>query len=457
MARSDEEAKTGSETAAERGGLTPTEGTNGGSDPQSGGKATSARSAGAAAKDGGAQATDAVAMLKEDHRKVEALFAEFESADDQRKEQIIGEACQELIIHSLLEERVFYPAARQPSTDDQLDEAQVEHDAAKVLIVELQGGAGRDEFREAKFKVLAEEIRSHIREEEAPDGVLAKAQKGGVNTRELAERLAALKQQLQARAQSGRLPEPEPTTFRSFGEPMRQERKMPRERDEYGRFTSDDDDRGYRSRGRDYDDDRDYRSRGRYYRDYDDNRSRGAQRGGEIRSERARSGSNDRRGYAEDVGQGGWFGDREGHSAASRRGWDNPDHGPSGWFGDREEHSRASQRGWDDPDHRPSGWFGDREGHSEASRRGWDNPDHGRSGWYGDPEGHSEASRRGWEERGGGRGSGRYEERSYARGRYDRDDDDDGRSSRGRGGHGGWSGDPEGHAEAARRGWQNRR
>jgi hypothetical protein len=49
------------------------------------------------------------------------------------------------------------------------------------------------------------------------------------------------------------------------------------------------------------------------------------------------------------------------------------------------------------------GWFGDPEGHSEASRRGWDDPDHGRSGWYGDPEGHSEASRRGWDERGGSR------------------------------------------------------
>jgi hypothetical protein len=55
----------------------------------------------------------------------------------------------------------------------------------------------------------------------------------------------------------------------------------------------------------------------------------------------------------------------------------------------------------------------------------------------GDPEGHSEASRRGWEEREGSRSRSRY------------DDDDDRRGNRG---HGGWYGDPEGHSQAARRG-----
>ena len=82
-------------------------------------------------------------------------------------------------------------------------------------------------------------------------------------------------------------------------------------------------------------------------------------------------------------------------------------------------------------------------------------------GWFGDSRGHSEAARRGWEERedrmsGGGRGG---------NGSRGRDDDDDrgsrGASSRGgnRGnqGHGGWFGDSAGHAEAARRGWEDRR
>ena len=208
------------------------------------------------------------------------------------------------------------------------------------------------------------------------------------------------------------------------------------ERDEYGRFMSE----GRGSRGRDDDDERYGRRSMSRSRDDDEY----------FRSSESRG-----------RGRGGWFGDSEGHSEASRRGWDNPRHGESGWYGDPEGHSQASRRGWDNPRHGESGWFGDSEGHSEASRRGWDNPRHGESGWYGDPEGHSEASHRGWE---GRSSASRYrdDERDYrsSRGgngnRSRHDDDDDRRSSRGRG-HGGWSGDSEGHSEAARRGWDHRR
>jgi hypothetical protein len=162
---------------------------------------------------------------------------------------------------------------------------------------------------------------------------------------------------------------------------------MSMSRDERGRFREDDD----------YDyEDRGYRRRGSRFSRYDEDDGRGH-------------------------GRGGWFGDSEGHSEASRRGWERGDHGDSGWYGDPEGHSEASRRGWDNPRHRPSGWFGDSEGHSEAARRGWDNPRHRPSGWFGDPEGHSEASRRGWEE--GHRGRSRYSSR------YD-DDDDDGYRSR---------------------------
>ena len=150
----------------------------------------------------------------------------------------------------------------------------------------------------------------------------------------------------------------------------------------------------------------------------------------------------------------------------SRRGGSSEGRGTGGWFGDSEGHSEASRRGWESGSHGESGWYGDSEGHSQASRRGWDNPRHGESGWYGDSEGHSEASRRGWEGREGGR-SPRYEERSQrydemqsrSRSRYDDDRDyrrsDDYERGNGGRGHGGWSGDPEGHSEASRRGWQN--
>ena len=186
------------------------------------------------------------------------------------------------------------------------------------------------------------------------------------------------------------------------------------ERDEHGRFMSEG---GSRSRGR-YDDEDERYSR----------RSMGRDRDDEGRF--TRSGSSEGRGH------GGWFGDSEGHSEASRRGWQNPSHGESGWYGDSEGHSQASRRGWDNPRHGESGWYGDSEGHSEASRKGWE---HGHEGNY-----RSRSSSRYDDD------EGRYESRRSAR--YPDDDRD-----YGRGGHSGWSGDPEGHSEAARRGWQNRR
>jgi hemerythrin superfamily protein len=413
--------------------------------------------------------TDAIAMLKEDHRKVEELFSQFENADDDRKEQIIEEVCRSLIIHTLLEERVFYPAARQPATEDELYEAQVEHDAAKVLILELLEADSADQYRDAKFKVLAEEIKHHVREEEAPDGVLAKAQRAGVNTRELAERLTGLKSQLQQKAESGKLPDPQPASFR-YGEQSNQETRMPTERDQYGRLASDDDNRG-RSRGRDYDDDRNYRSRGSQDRERD---SQGRFMSDDDDPDRGRG-----RSYAAGNGgrgrdHGGWFGDPEGHSEASRRGWDERESGSRGRYSrDDDDDRRYRSRGRDDEDDRSYRSRGSSDRERDSQGRFMSDDDRGRSrnygsgnggrgrdhgGWFGDSEGHSEAARRGWEEREGGSRGRSYrddeDDRRYrSRGR---DDDDDRRSSGGRG-HGGWSGDPEGHAEAARRGWENRR
>jgi hypothetical protein len=353
------------------------------------------------------------------------------------------------------------------------------------LIVELMEGDPADRYWEAKFKVLAEQIRQHIKEEEAPDGLFSKAQKAGINTRELGQRLADLKQQLQQKAEAGRLPEPRPASFQYFGDGSREEESMPsyRERDDEGRFASSE--RGYRSRSRDDDDDRGrsrYASnernrddRGRFTDDDDRGRSHYASNE-RNRDERGRFTDDDDRGYrsrggeSRGRGEGGWFGDPEGHSEASRRGWEER--------GRSEGRSYARGRDYDDDDRGyrsrdQGGWFGDSEGHSEASRRGWEerrgesgsysrdrnydeddryrsrgsSRDRGQGGWFGDPEGHSEASHRGWEERGGG------ESRSYARSRHDDDDDRGGRSRS----HGGWSGDPEGHSEASRRGWEHRR
>ena len=176
----------------------------------------------------GAGATSAVEALKADHRKVEGLFERFTTAKDSEKIQVIEQICEELIVHSTIEEEIFYPACRQAAGAKLLDEAQVEHDCAKVLIVQLLDSRG-DAFRDAKVKVLAEEIRAHIREEEAPGGLMAKAQNAGVDTPQLAARLARRKQDLLARLAEHAAPVQMPTFGRFFNPARRQAPSTPRE------------------------------------------------------------------------------------------------------------------------------------------------------------------------------------------------------------------------------------
>jgi len=428
----------------------------------------------AAASNDAAAGTDPIALITADHRQVEQLFGAFEKATNAgQRSHLAEEICKALVVHALIEEEIFYPACQDRMEQRLLNEAQVEHDGAKALIREVQSGSPEDQYFDAKVKVLSEEIKHHVREEEKPtDGILAKAKAAGIATPELGRRLAARKQQLMQAAEAGTLGPPETRSFRartnagmrSVSKENEMARSSTMERDSRGRFVGDDDDRDDRrspSRSR-YDDDRrpmpprdeegrfmsrddddDYRRSSRSHYDDDDGYRRSSSARyddddrrrsmparddeGRFTSSRSRSYDDDRRGDRGngDRGHGGWFGDSRGHSEAARRGWDNPDHRPSGWYGDSEGHSEAARRGWDER--------GETRTHSryeDDDRRG----ERGHGGWYGDPRGHSEASRRGWEERGEARSGSRYEE------------DDR------RGGHGGWYGDPEGHSRAARRG-----
>ncbi|MGX7927738.1 hemerythrin domain-containing protein [Tsuneonella sp. HG094] len=152
--------------------------------------------------------TDAIALLKADHRKVEELFAKFESASGKDRKQAIAEQiCTELKIHSMIEEELFYPALRGKIEDDLLDEAYVEHDGAKVLINDISAGGPDEEFYDAKVKVLSEEIEHHVEEEEKPsEGMFAQARRADVDLVELRDQMSARKEQLMAQAKGEGLP-----------------------------------------------------------------------------------------------------------------------------------------------------------------------------------------------------------------------------------------------------------
>jgi len=107
-------------------------------------------------------------MLEQDHSKVKTLFEEFEAAKDSRtKQRIMNKTLVELEVHAKLEESLIYPAIRKKIDADKImDEALEEHHVAHTLINELKRGAGKNGRHDAKFKVLGESIKHHIKEEE---------------------------------------------------------------------------------------------------------------------------------------------------------------------------------------------------------------------------------------------------------------------------------------------------
>ena len=162
------------------------------------------------------ESRDAIAMLREDHRKVEKLFQEFEEAKgDGRKEKLAHEISLELSVHAAIEEEIFYPACEGKVDEDLLKESYVEHDAAKLLIAEIENGKGEsDEFFDSKVKVLQEQIEHHVEEEEKPrTGVFAQARDADLDLKGLGERLAARKEELTAEYKAAGVPKPELSTM----------------------------------------------------------------------------------------------------------------------------------------------------------------------------------------------------------------------------------------------------
>ena len=158
---------------------------------------------------------DAIALLKEGHRKVEDLFEQFEKARGEgRNEKLARQICLELTVHTAIEEEIFYPACQGTVDEDLLKESFVEHDAAKLLIAEIEANEGADdEFFDSKVKVLSEEIEHHVEEEEKPGGVFSQARKGKMDLDALGEQLAARKRELTESYRAGGVPQPELTTM----------------------------------------------------------------------------------------------------------------------------------------------------------------------------------------------------------------------------------------------------
>ena len=140
----------------------------------------------------------ALEMLKEDHDKVKKAFKEFEKLDREDSEtvqQLVQTVCEELKVHTTLEEEIVYPALREALEDEDLmNEAQVEHETAKMLIEQLENMGPDDPNYHATFTVLGEYVKHHVKEEE--DEMFPQARKTDLDFEDLATRMRERKQEL---------------------------------------------------------------------------------------------------------------------------------------------------------------------------------------------------------------------------------------------------------------------
>jgi hemerythrin superfamily protein len=145
---------------------------------------------------GASETVSAIDLLEDDHQEVQGYFDAYEELeDDDAKAELSAKICTALKVHTQIEEELFYPAARKATKDDDLlDEAKVEHDGAKQLIAEIEAMAVGDDLYDAKVKVLGEQIKHHVKEEE--EALFPEVKSAKMDVDALGKKMAARKKEL---------------------------------------------------------------------------------------------------------------------------------------------------------------------------------------------------------------------------------------------------------------------
>jgi hemerythrin-like domain-containing protein len=144
---------------------------------------------------------DAISILTEDHKKVKKMFTDFDKLmksenKEEEKGALVEKICEELTVHTQIEEEIFYPAVRAAIADDDLmDEADVEHAGAKELIEQLENMQPGDDHYDARVTVLGENIDHHVKEEQ--DDMFPKAKKAKIDLAALGAQMLERRQELQ--------------------------------------------------------------------------------------------------------------------------------------------------------------------------------------------------------------------------------------------------------------------
>lgn len=141
-------------------------------------------------------APDAITLLKDDHKKVSALFEQYgKTRAPTRKQAIVAEICLELSVHATVEEEIFYPAVKAALKDKELvPEAIVEHATLKEFIAKVDGKMPDGEMFDAQIQVMGEYVKHHVREEQTE--MFPKARKTKLDMKALGQRIADRKKEL---------------------------------------------------------------------------------------------------------------------------------------------------------------------------------------------------------------------------------------------------------------------
>ena len=170
---------------------------------------------------------DAIALLKQDHRTVSALFEEFEKTNEEEQATIAQHVCQLLTVHAQIEEELLYPEAKEAfdgdeENEDLVNEAEVEHGTAKELIAKIEGMSSGDDHFKATVTVLGEYIKHHVKEEETE--LFPQLKKTELDLKDLGSRLADRKFALMEQMGIEEQEEPAQPRRRSAGKASRTSR-----------------------------------------------------------------------------------------------------------------------------------------------------------------------------------------------------------------------------------------
>jgi hemerythrin superfamily protein len=304
----------------------------------------------------------AIELLKADHQEVSQLFEKFKGAKGrQQRKKLVEQIAVALAAHTIIEEEIFYPACSKHGVDeDNLDEAQVEHDTIKMLVNELLDGNSDDDYYDAKVTVLSEYVKHHVKEEEEPEkGIFARAEKTDLDLADLGQELKERKEELMEDEE--RLLD-RPPRIRSLQQ-LRQSSPSSRS-SQSSRYSG--------SGSRDY--------------------------GHEGREQSGRSGGYS--GGRESGGYGGGYGASRYPRSSGRSEWAGGSEGSDLYYGssdrdfDEDRYQGGASRDWQER----GGYEGGGSG-GGGQRRYRSGSAMGHGGWYGDPEEHSQAARRGWRNR----------------------------------------------------------